>query len=132
MKNYLIEFINDVSNVRKESGETYIIKQEQQINCCTDICSTCGICRHIYTCTCVDFNFLKLICKHIHYVVIYNKKNEQAITHTANIENDGHIELFCDVFDKSKETTEEKLNKKIIICFVSYKILITIPWMILH
>lgn len=74
MKNYKIEFIDNVWNVTKETGETYIIKQEQYINCCADICSTCDICRHIYTCSCMDYKCHELICKHIHYVLIFIKK----------------------------------------------------------
>ena len=111
LKDYAIVFSKDVWNVTKESGETYIIKQEQEINCCADICSTCDICRQIYTCTCRDFDRHRLICKHIHYVMIYNKKNKKIVTEKH--ETECNIELFCAVVEKSKGTTEEKLNKKV-------------------
>ena len=44
---------------------------------CSLKCSSCNICVHTYTCSCLDFLLYSTICKHVHLVHQYRERNER-------------------------------------------------------
>ena len=57
---------------------------------CKLLCSTCQICPHMYSCTCLDFTLHSTVCKHIHLIHMSNalstsnSQMETAITSPYN------------------------------------------------
>ena len=49
-------------------------------------CRTCGVCVHIFMCTCMDFILHATVCKHIHFVKVYldSLLNEVSSINTTN------------------------------------------------
>lgn len=113
MNNYILELSGvNVWKLTKESKETYIVTQTKESNCCLEMCSVCNICRHTYTCSFVDFNCKRLICRHIHYVVFHTLQRP-VVTQKSENEHKGIVDLFCSEVCKPKETMEHKLNNKV-------------------
>ena len=50
----------------------YIVKRSKDVHVCDChvSCKSCGVCTHLYTCTCLDSTLHSTVCKHIHLVVI--------------------------------------------------------------
>ena len=84
---------------------------------CSLKCSSCNICVHTYTCSCVDFLLYSTICKHIHLVHQYRERNErkteiceEPITERNDDKDEEFIQLTEMVKDKTK--SDFALTKK--------------------
>ena len=71
-----------------EANYEYTVTLEN-VTCQTDcrlFCNDCGICIHMYSCTCLDFLINYTICKHVHLVAKTNikPKNEFHVQQTNN------------------------------------------------
>lgn len=63
----------------------YHVTKNDTINCineCKAYCLACNICYHSYTCSCTDFLSNKVLCEHIHLVVLF-----QVTANTYQIED---------------------------------------------
>ncbi|RZC42969.1 MULE domain containing protein, partial [Asbolus verrucosus] len=59
----------DLWNVADEDVvTTHVVQKYLEKKCCNLTCSTCHICIHCFSCTCVDFFVSNAICVHIHYI----------------------------------------------------------------
>lgn len=52
----------------EETGLSHIVQKYLHKKCCNLICTTCGICLHCFSCSCVDFFIGNAMCVHIHYI----------------------------------------------------------------
>lgn len=75
------------SNSNNYNGDVYVTKIG--LKCCSDdciaYCDCCNICYHSYSCTCSDFFFKKVICEHVHLVVLF-QVTPQTYQFEENIE----------------------------------------------
>ena len=56
--------------------ETKYIIQRKLASCdCKLNCSSCKVCTHMFSCTCLDSILHSTVCKHVHLLVIENKEN---------------------------------------------------------
>ena len=68
-----------------ESNKNYIVVCDSY-SCdqkCSLTCKECGICVHMYSCTCPDALLNTTICKHIHLVCINNLSSQVAIDNSV-------------------------------------------------
>lgn len=42
--------------------------KSKELRCCDLVCQNCSACRHLYKCTCLDYNVNLNMCKHIHRI----------------------------------------------------------------
>lgn len=83
-----LSFVNPINNnvwkvsIVNSLIPTYSLNEDvfhvskSDVTCCNDdncksYCSSCNICYHSYSCKCSDFLTKKIICEHIHLVVLY-------------------------------------------------------------
>ena len=113
----------DFGSVIQSEENSWICKSEDGkrnytviLNCqrcddrqCSLKCSNCNICVHNNTCSCVDFLLYSTICKHIHLVHQYSKRNEretkiceETITERNNDKDEEFIQFTEMVKDKTK------------------------------
>lgn len=89
--NFEIEVMyNDLWRVDdKTNKKVYTIarKIDPASSCCKLICKMCNICVHTYQCNCVDYCIRYTICKHIHYVVLYENRNCDNLNLSQIVEN---------------------------------------------
>ncbi|XP_025410571.1 uncharacterized protein LOC112683653 isoform X1 [Sipha flava] len=58
------------------------------VKCCDDciaFCNFCNICYHSYSCTCSDYFSNKIICEHVHLVILF-QGTPQTYQYTENVE----------------------------------------------
>ncbi|XP_031354776.1 uncharacterized protein LOC116179198 isoform X4 [Photinus pyralis] len=65
--NYNIETYEKYWKIFQESGDFYTVIKLSDSKCCEEYCPACNICKHMYSCTCQDFEET-IICKHVHYI----------------------------------------------------------------
>ncbi|XP_035231082.1 uncharacterized protein LOC118202963 [Stegodyphus dumicola] len=72
---------DDVWEVSSELGEnSYKIIRDHVCNdLCLITCRLCSCCLKAYKCTCHDYSILNNMCKHIHFVIMSEKKTEPYI-----------------------------------------------------
>ena len=74
MKTYCCSELNDNTGwkvgSKKQDIQLYAVLKEVEDCDCKTRCSTCGVCIHMYSCTCMDATIHTTVCKHIHYVQI--------------------------------------------------------------
>ena len=74
MKTYCCSELNDNTGwkvgSKKQDAQLYTVLKEVEDCDCKTRCSTCGVCIHMYSCTCMDATIHITVCKHIHYVQI--------------------------------------------------------------
>lgn len=81
MSNNLISSHSNNYNV-----DVYVTKIEVKCcDSCISICNSCNICYHSYSCTCSDFFSKKIICEHVHLVVLF-QVTPQTYQYTENVE----------------------------------------------
>jgi len=76
-------------------NDPYIVKKQLD-NChCHLRCSSCDVCVHMYSCTCMDYLIHSTVCKHIHLVNTYQPsdinshfEHEQSSVLSSNSEED--------------------------------------------
>ncbi|EFA09886.1 hypothetical protein TcasGA2_TC012035 [Tribolium castaneum] len=74
---HLSENVWSVTEV--ESGSAHIVQKYLEKKCCNLICTTCLICLHCFSCSCVDFFTGNAMCVHVHYIwVTYFKSTVQV------------------------------------------------------
>ena len=72
---------------------------------CKLLCKSCGICPHLFSCTCLDSTLHFTVCKHIHLIAIAN--NLQLVTEETNTDNLAYFSeiLSSEVNHKSTDST---------------------------
>ncbi|GFY13784.1 uncharacterized protein TNCV_4961531 [Trichonephila clavipes] len=114
-----IEKLSDIKWKIESNHSNYLIckKEEECHRLCNIKCTTCKICIHSYTCTCVDSLIRGNICKHIHKVaqMFLNDTRNEEIQENLN-QNDILKETF-DVLPYSSKSANndgrESKNRKI-------------------
>lgn len=109
--NYIVETSDQCFNLKKESGEVYVVKKVSDRMCCVDNCLSCKICVHTYTCSCLDFAKKTTVCKHIHYVVINHNQHISIEVNKSDIDRN---EFISNIVQKSSYTN---VNDKLHIIF---------------
>ncbi|KAJ8911929.1 hypothetical protein NQ315_016270 [Exocentrus adspersus] len=84
--------------------EPYCVTKLNTPRCCENSCSCCGICRHMFSCSCPDFTNNNVICKHIHYVVLHIKNLNIVSSHTPLVEMNECVKIL------SQDTSEDRTN----------------------
>ena len=82
---------------------------------CQLCCSTCKVCKHTYSCTCMDATMHATVCKHVHLVNMTTK----AVVETAqNIKMQTHtqtkLNYFSKLLDDGEECEVSKLHQKLL------------------
>lgn len=70
------------------NGDIYDVTKNDvkcSINDCKLYCNCCNVCYHSYSCTCVDFISKKIICEHVHLIVLF-QTNPQTYQYEDHIE----------------------------------------------
>ena len=57
-----------------DSARIYNVTEKMQAPCCSITCSACGICMHQFSCDCIDGLMANTVCKHIHLVCQWKKR----------------------------------------------------------
>ncbi|XP_031354777.1 uncharacterized protein LOC116179198 isoform X5 [Photinus pyralis] len=110
--NYNIETYEKYWKIFKESGDFYTVIKLSDTKCCEEYCSACNICKHMYSCSCQDFEETFIICKHIHYIH-YNTFNNIA----KNVDNYNRRVTSTSQSNES-DTDNLKLNSMInLVCY---------------
>lgn len=71
------ESLRQISSASRDHVQYLVRRQNAQCECKV-ICGSCGICAHMYTCSCVDSAVHSTACKHTH--VIHMKYNKEMQT----------------------------------------------------
>ncbi|XP_063907781.1 uncharacterized protein LOC135125926 [Zophobas morio] len=87
-----------------EDQQTHLVQKFLEKRCCNLVCSTCHICLHCFSCSCVDFFVENAICVHIHYIwVTYFQsivQNEDDLD--EEIDHDCTEEIIIEVDEKQE------------------------------
>ena len=74
MKSYHCSELDDSTGwkvgSKKQDAQLYTVLKEVEDCYCKTRCATCGVCIHMYSCTCMDATIHTTVCNHIHYVQI--------------------------------------------------------------
>jgi len=69
----------------------YVIQKTLEQCDCKVRCASCGVCQHMYSCSCADFAVHSTACKHIHIINIkYGGQDQSKVTDANSVE-------MCDV-----------------------------------
>lgn len=87
-----------------QPGKFYTVVKEEQEQCgCQVICSTCGICTHLFSCSCLDSLLHHTVCKHCHLVAMttgpYSKQSKQK-----EDTDEDNCTYFSEMFHKETNT----------------------------
>lgn len=77
----------NVWQIKCEEKVYIISKNELQVPCCQLKCDICNVCIHMYSCTCIDYFIKCTICKHIHFLAIFDKKCNDPNTENQKVDN---------------------------------------------
>jgi len=58
--------------------DPYLVKKQLDSCSCHLRCSTCDVCVHMYSCTCMDYLIHSTVCKHIHLVNIHQSPSNEC------------------------------------------------------
>ena len=95
-------------------GQTHCVKRVRTDPCsCRSLCDACRVCPHIYTCSCSDFLFKAVTCKHIH--AVHQKEGqveEQASQVVEDVQEDvDHVQLFKSMLCQDKPEASGDIQK---------------------
>ncbi len=93
------------------SKDTYYVLQKLQQRCdCPLNCSTCNVCIHLYTCSCLDATLHSTVCKHIHLLCMLLMQNEESAKESNGTDENeqNNIELHVPNKDKFEKTDQHK------------------------
>ena len=88
----------------RDSSIKYTVHLLQETCDCRLRCSTCGVCVHMYTCSCIDSTLHATVCKHIHFLKILAM--ETSGTRSTN----STVEYFSNLLDKGNNIGETELS----------------------
>lgn len=95
----------------EECGSGHLVYKYLEQKCCSLTCTTCLICVHCFSCTCVDFFISNVICVHIHYIWVTHcqsiVKNEDTPNEEIIIEMHEQGEEYDNVEDQEIVTEEQ-------------------------
>nr|XP_015839957.1 PREDICTED: uncharacterized protein LOC107398909 isoform X2 [Tribolium castaneum] len=104
------------------SKEIYIVEEKRSGCNCKLVCSSCEVCIHAYSCTCLDNSIRWNMCKHIHLVCRYKKDIKESPTISNRIEDDEPCVLVVN------ESNVEKKKKKNNLCKYCLNLIKTYLW----
>lgn len=91
-------------------SKSYTIVKEQEFCDCRNKCLVCEVCVHMFACNCYDYMIEHNLCKHIHGVVMFQNRTDEAskITENAVLEIQAQEQpiieevysFFCDADDE--------------------------------
>ena len=88
----------------------YTVKLINDTCDCRLRCSTCKVCVHLYSCTCMDSMLHATVCKHVHLVKMMTEK----VTETAK-KSPNNLEYFSSLLDNDVQDSElVKVCKKVL------------------
>ena len=83
----------------------YQIKQQNDHCECRVTCSSCGVCPHNFTCTCLDSLLHSTVCKHIHFLVL----TEKRITYTRSAQQTTNDKFHLHMQNKGTKTKDSEI-----------------------
>ncbi|CAH1236533.1 unnamed protein product [Diabrotica balteata] len=104
------------------NNTTYVVSKKDtacEVPNCQLRCSFCNACVHEYECTCTDFYIRATICKHIHYIILNTRSNDEPrispeVTLTTTAETLQCLRTLaksCNTQDSTKHKIQEEINK---------------------
>ena len=117
---------NSTWRVQSQTTNTQYIVQQHNRSCvykCKLLCSTCAICPHMYSCTCLDFTLHCTVCKHIHLIHMLNTKSpnpESSTLHQMDSTPYCDYDYYSKILGHGNQTadilqlTKQSLNTKIL------------------
>ena len=100
---------------QQQQGILYTIRKLTDQCDCKMRCSSCGICIHMYSCTCMDATIHTTICKHIHYIhmsitiTMPSHTMDAGSTSTCD-DNAVNAEYFSRILSSGSSTHQTKLQ----------------------
>ena len=91
----------------------YTIKLQNNHCDCKIICSSCGVCTHHFTCTCLDSTLRSTVCKHIHFLIIAVGKTCSIISTRQPTVEFSNIDVPQYVQNKGQNREESELMDSI-------------------
>lgn len=92
--NFRVEYISESKwRTVNESDEMCMMHTVEKnkgvkLRCCDFACLECKICYHAFSCTCKDYRIHRIICKHIHKIIINIKSAQPEVGDDSESEND--------------------------------------------
>ena len=75
-------------------------------------CASCGVCFHMYSCTCMDATIHTTVCKHIHFIKMALLQQEPADHTTPHNMEDMETEVNNDYFSQIPSSSSNPTNTK--------------------
>lgn len=81
--------------LEENSNSNYIVQRKLLVQkCCNLICSSCNICIHCFSCSCVDYFVDNVICEHIHYVW-FTIFHSISLMEVSDVDEERQMEQNC-------------------------------------
>ncbi|XP_044266575.1 uncharacterized protein LOC123012605 [Tribolium madens] len=93
------------SVTEEESRISHIVQKYLEKKCCNLICTTCRICLHCFSCSCVDFFIGNAMCVHIHYIWVTYFKSTVQLSDDISVTCDE--EIIIEVDQECEESVED-------------------------
>ena len=107
-----VQDVNDkiwsITSARHKSIH-YTVKKVMDTCSCRLRCSTCGMCVHMYTCSCIDASLHATVCKHVHAISMLSMK---SVPHSPEVTGTDEIEYFTTILNDTQQSNQLECMRK--------------------